>query len=114
MALNVTLLDLVSAVVEYADWDNEVIATVVYMVNRGVSVTDLTGSDSRPHMPKVLPGASAVSRRRSTFSGPSESLQEVRQILRFAQRATFGSEAAASGGQRATKAPRQTVGVNAE
>jgi hypothetical protein len=35
MARNVTLLDLVSAVTEYARSDTEVIATVVYMVNRG-------------------------------------------------------------------------------
>ena len=35
MAPNVTLLDLVSAVAEHARSENEVIATVVYMVNRG-------------------------------------------------------------------------------
>ena len=35
MAPNVTLLDLVSAVAEHARSDNEVIATVVYMVNGG-------------------------------------------------------------------------------
>jgi len=35
MAPNVTLLDLVSAVAEHARSDNEVVATVVYMVNCG-------------------------------------------------------------------------------
>jgi hypothetical protein len=35
MAPNVTLLDLVSAVAEHARSDYEVVATVVYMVNRG-------------------------------------------------------------------------------
>jgi len=35
MARNVTLLDLLSAVTECARSENEVIATVVYMVNRG-------------------------------------------------------------------------------
>ncbi|HXJ35047.1 MAG TPA: hypothetical protein VMS22_13525 [Candidatus Eisenbacteria bacterium] len=35
MARNVTLLDLVNAVAEHAHSDNEVIATVVYMVNHG-------------------------------------------------------------------------------
>ena len=35
MAPNVTLLDLVSAVAKYARSDNEVIATVAYMVNGG-------------------------------------------------------------------------------
>ena len=35
MARNVTLLDLVSAVTEYARSDKEVIATVAYMVNSG-------------------------------------------------------------------------------
>ena len=35
MTPDVTLLDLVSAVAKYARSDNEVIATVVYMVNGG-------------------------------------------------------------------------------
>ena len=35
MANNVTLLELVNAVSRYARSDAEVIATVVYMVNRG-------------------------------------------------------------------------------
>ena len=35
MARNVTLLDLVSAVANYARSDKEVIATVAYMVNSG-------------------------------------------------------------------------------
>ena len=35
MARDVTLLDLVSAVAEYARSENEAIATIVYMVNRG-------------------------------------------------------------------------------
>jgi hypothetical protein len=35
MARNVTLLDLVSAVVEHARSENELIATIVYMVNCG-------------------------------------------------------------------------------
>ena len=35
MARNVTLLDLVAAVSRYAHSDEEVIATVVYMVNSG-------------------------------------------------------------------------------
>jgi len=35
MAPNVTLLDLVSAVAKYARSDQEVIATVAYMVNSG-------------------------------------------------------------------------------
>lgn len=35
MTRNVTLLDLVSAVAEHARTEAEVIATVVYMVNRG-------------------------------------------------------------------------------
>ena len=35
MTRNLTLLDLVTAVAEHARSDNEVIATVVYMVNRG-------------------------------------------------------------------------------
>ena len=35
MARDITLLDLVSAVANYARSDREVIATVAYMVNRG-------------------------------------------------------------------------------
>ena len=35
MTQNVTLLDLVTAVAEHARSDNEIIATIVYMVNRG-------------------------------------------------------------------------------
>ena len=35
MALNVTMLDLVTAVSEFADSDAEVVATVAYMVNSG-------------------------------------------------------------------------------
>jgi hypothetical protein len=35
MALNVTLLDLVTKVTEYARSEEEVIATVAYMVNSG-------------------------------------------------------------------------------
>jgi hypothetical protein len=35
MAPNITLLDLVSAVTEYARTDHEVVATVVHLVNRG-------------------------------------------------------------------------------
>jgi hypothetical protein len=36
MAQNVTLLDLVTAVSEFAPSENEVIATVVHMVNSGL------------------------------------------------------------------------------
>jgi hypothetical protein len=35
MAPNITLLDLVNAVAEHARSDAELIATIVYMVNRG-------------------------------------------------------------------------------
>jgi len=36
MAANVTLLELVDAVAEHARSEDETIATIIYMVNRGV------------------------------------------------------------------------------
>ena len=36
MAINVTLLELVDAVGQHAHSDDEAIATIIYMVNRGV------------------------------------------------------------------------------
>ena len=36
MALNVTLLELVNAVAEHARSEDETVATIIYMVNRGI------------------------------------------------------------------------------
>ena len=36
MAANVTLLELVNAVAEHARSEDETVATIIYMVNRGV------------------------------------------------------------------------------
>jgi len=55
MARMTTLLDLVNAVANYSRSDAELIATVVYMVNRGHVRLCGTFKDSRFDLDTVLP-----------------------------------------------------------
>ena len=74
-----TLLDLVQAVGEYATSDDEIVATVAYLINSGkvilcgnfagakIDLSTLTGTASRKSWPRASGPAPSATPRRSAY-----------------------------------------------